>query len=425
MTVTTFAIEHLGHLLGLAGLVMCSGFFSGSETALFSLSRAQLLKFRQGDRRTGHVVARLMGDPHGLLMVLLMGNQLVNVAFYAVSATLIFELAAAAEAGWLAEAGLLAAPLLVLILLGEVGPKGLALAFPGRFAQVVAVPLAGVVRLLGPVQSALSVWLIEPLTRLFSPSDRPGQPLTADELSALLAVSGKQGAIGANESAWLQEVIELGRLRVTDIMVPRVDMVAYDVDAPPAGLVELFRRSGLVKVPVYRGDLDNTVGLVHAKALLLSGGVPLEELARPIPYVPEAGTVDKLLQQFRKTRTQMAIVVDEYGGTAGLVTLEDALEEIVGEIASPGEPPAQPVRELGGGEYLIDGNLPIHEWLDAFGMDLPSARVSTMGGLVMSLLGHVPAVGDKADYRNLQFTVEAVDRHRVRRLRLRLKEAQP
>lgn len=186
------------------------------------------------------------------------------------------------------------------------------------------------------------------------------------------------------------------------------------------GLIELFRRTQQVKIPIYRGDLDNTLGIIHAKELLLGATRPLAELVRPVPFVPEMGTVDKLLLRFHQTSTETAIVVDEYGGTAGLVMLEDALEEIVGDLMASPEEEAEPVQQIGPREYLLSGDLSIHEWSDVFGVDLEAERISTIGGLVLSLLGHVPKVGDAVKTGNLEFTVESVARHRIQMLRLRL-----
>jgi len=425
MTLVEYILACLWQLVALLVLLACSAFFSGSETALFSLSPAQLMRFRQGGGRVGRTINHLLHHPRRLLMVILLGNQLVNVAFFAVATGLIVGLdrveAAAAYRGLMAPI-----PLLLIILLGEVCPKNLAISAPAAFARTVAVPLAILVKLLGPVQEAISAGLIEPLTRLFAPSRQESPVLKQRELSELLAVAGRHAMIPPDESAWLQEVLRLGGRKISEIMVPRVDIVAYDADAPPAGLVALFRRTRLVKIPVYRDDLDHTLGVVYAKELLLNPAGSLAEMAKPVPFVPESGSVDKLLQQFRRMRSQMAIVVDEYGGTAGLVTLEDALEEIVGEIATEGEPVAEPVRQVGPDEYLIDGNLAVHDWADVFGVDLRAERISTIGGLVMSLLDRVPAAGDVARTGNLEFTVESVRGRRIRSLRLRvLGEDQP
>jgi CBS domain containing-hemolysin-like protein len=204
-------------------------------------------------------------------------------------------------------------------------------------------------------------------------------------------------------------------------MVPRVDVVAYDVNDPPAGLLETFRRTRLRKIPVYDGTIDNVLGVVHAKRLLLNPDAPLRELVVDVPFVPEAANIERVLLQFRVTQTQMAVVVDEYGGTAGLVTLEDVLEEIVGDIPDPDEVDRGPaVQKLSDTEYLLDGDLAVHEWSDVFGTDLAERRLSTVGGFVTSLLGRVPRVDDTVTYSNLRFTVESVRRRRVGKLRLEL-----
>ncbi|MFW6153922.1 MAG: hemolysin family protein [Planctomycetota bacterium] len=424
MTVGDYLLMNLPALAGLGVLLVGSGFFSGSETALFSLSRVQMLRFSESHHRGGHAVHWLLQRPHRLLMVILLGNQLVNVAFFAVATALIVN--AQDVTALRPYRGVLAAvPLVGVILLGEVAPKNLALSAPAAFSRTVALPLALLVRVLGPVTVAFGVWVIDPLTRLFTPSEAAPPALRPGELTELLEMSARRGGITPDESAWLQEVICLSRRRIRQIMTPRVDIVAYDVGQPASGLIELFRRTGLVKIPVYRGDLDHTLGLVYAKELLLSPSTPLADLARPVLYVPEAGTVDKLLVQFRHAGVQMAIVVDEYGGTAGLVTLEDALEEIVGDLADEGEQVAEPVRQVGPNDYLVRGDLAIHGWPNVFGVDLPAERISTIAGLVMSLLGRVPAVGDEVRTRNLHLTVEAMRGMRVRLVRLRIESEGP
>ncbi len=419
MTVGEYLLAHLPALVVLGMLLVGSGFFSGSETALFSLSRVQMLRFAESHRRSARAVYGLLQHPHRLLMVILLGNQLMNVAFFAVATALIVN-ARAVEALRPYRGALAAVPLVAVILLGEVMPKNLALAAPAAFSRMAGLPLAALVKLLGPVTVAFGVWVIDPLTRLFTPSETTPPALRPSELAELLEMSARRGGIAPDESVWLQEVIRLSRRRVRQIMTPRVDIVAYDVDQPAAGLIELFRRTGLVKIPVYRGDLDHTLGLVYAKELLLSPETPLADLTRPVLYVPEGGTVDKLLIQFRHAGMQMAIVVDEYGGTAGLVTLEDALEEIVGDLADEGEQVVEPVRQVGDNEYLVRGDLAIHGWPNVFGVDLPPERISTIGGLVMSLLGRVPGTGDEVRTRNLHFTVEAMRGMRVRLVRLRI-----
>ena len=416
-----FMASHGWWFAVLGGLLVCSGFFSGSETALFSLSRAQLNRMRRG-RAGGRLAAALMDSPRRLLSTLLFGNLLVNVAYAGISASITLELARGDSPVWAPAAASLAA-LLVLILVGEVTPKMLAITGADRWASIAAPPLTVFTRAVAPALWLLEHALVGPLTRMIAPAPGLAADITPEELGGVLTLSAKRGVIDRDVNALLQEIVELTDLRVCDIMVPRVDMITYDVDGSREHLVELFRRTHLRKVPVYSGHVDKIVGVVHAKRLLLREAAAIRELVADVPFIPEAASVERALMQFRVKRAQMAVVVDEYGGTAGLVTLEDVLEEIVGDIPDPHDvQPGPAVEQTGEREYLIDGDLAIHEWVDAFKMDLSGKRISTIGRFVTSLIGRIPSEGDTADYRNLRFTVQTMRRRRVGRLRLELTE---
>ena len=416
-----FLAAHGWQLVLMGGLLGGSAFFSGTETALFSLTRGQLMRFGQGGRLE-RLVASIMQTPGRTLNTLLLGNMLVNVAYASLSAVMIFGLEAAGAPTWATVVASLA-PLLALILLGEVTPKMLALVTGERWATLAATPVAVLEGAMSPVLRVLEALFIKPITRLVSPPATETSDVTAEELAAVLDLSAKRGILDHDANSLLQEILELTGLRVRDVMVPRVDMIACDVDAAPAELSEMFRRTHLRKVPVYEGSVDRIVGVVHAKRLLLGGGESLRDLCVTVPFVPEAANLERVLLQFRVTQTQMAVVVDEYGGTAGLVTLEDVLEEIVGDIPDPHEPADQPaVRRVSEREYLLDGNLAIHEWQDAFKIDLGGARISTVGGFVLSLLGRIPHVGEAIDHRNLRFVVESMRGRRIATLRLLLRE---
>ena len=408
-------------LVLLAVLLAVSGFFSGTETALFNLSRGQLYRLNRSQARTRRLVASLMRRPRKLLQTLLLGNMVVNTAYSAMIAVLVISLAARGL-GTVAAAGVSVLGVLVLILAGEVTPKMLAYRIREQWAVAAAPPVAVALRVFSPVVRVLEAAFVAPLTRLLAPS-REGPEITAGELGAILDLSVRRGLIGPDANAFLQEIVQLTDIRVADIMVPRVDVIAYDVNGPPGGLIDLFRKTHLRKVPVYDGDIDHVLGVVHAKRLLLDGGGDLRELVVKVPFLPEAANIERALLQLRVGRKQMAIVVDEYGGVAGLVTLEDIIEEIVGDIEETQEADrTRPVSRVGENEYLIDGDLAIHEWVDAFKIDLGGRRISTVGGFVISLLGRIPAVGDAADYRNLHFTVEGMRGRRISKLRLELTE---
>jgi len=416
-----FLGAHAGELAAMLALLVASGFFSGSETALFSLSRGRLHRLRQGGGG-GRLVAALMRDPRRVLNTLLLGNMLVNVAYTGIAAVMILDLQAGGAGPWLVAAASLV-PLVMLIILGEAAPKMLAIVLAEPWALIAAAPVAVLQRVLAPALCCLERLAAGPMVRLLSPRGRTDGAVTADELAAVVDLSAKRGLIDRGANDLLREIFELTDLRVADIMVPRVDMITYDVDAPAEGLVEQFRKTRLRKIPVYEGQVDNILGVVHAKRLLLDPQAALRDLVVKVPFVPSAGNVERVLLQFRVTRTQMAVVVDEYGGTDGLVTLEDVLEEIVGDIRDEHDLDRGPaVERISERQYLLDGDLAIHEWVDAFRIDLRGQRISTVGGFVTSLLGRIPRPGDEVTYRNLRFTVASMQRRRITKLRLQLME---
>ena len=425
MTFGGFLLEQAWHLVLLAGLLACSAFFSGSETALFALSRGQLYRLSQDPRPLARLPASLMRHPDRVLTTVLLGNNVVNILYFVFSTLLIVKAQGAVSGARLWAPVMAAATLLAIILFGEIVPKTTCFLWPARLAPLAAPPLAALGRVVRPIRAVLMAVIVGPLIRLLAPSGRHRGELTGEEMTALLALSQKRGLIGADKGELLQEVLELTDLTAGDIMVPRVDVVACDVDAPREALLAIVRRRRVTKVPVYEGDLDHVVGIVYAKRLLVTPDVPVRRLAAPVQFVPESAPLERVLVQLRAASSQMAVVVDEYGGTAGLVTLEDILEEVVGDIPDAEEPPeAPPVQQVHPAEWLVDGDLPIHEWAEAFPTDLAGARFKTVGGFVVSLLQQVPHVGQTVDYRNVTFTVEAVRRRRVALLRVRLREAQ-
>jgi len=410
-------------LIGMAGLLAGSAFFSGTETALFSLSRGQMMRLRQG-KAAGRAAARLLARPQRTLNLLLLGNMIVNVAYASIAAVISLELQQQGRPAWQAAA-VSVIGLLVLILFGEVAPKMLAHQSAERWSLLSAPPTALINRVLRPIVWVLETLLVTPICRILVPRPVEADLITADELSALLDLSARRGLLDDDAHALLHEIVQLADLRVADVMTPRVDMVACDINEPRQHFSRLMTQRRLRFIPVYEGDIDHILGLIHAKRLLLSPESHLRDMVVRVPFVPVTANIERVLLQFRQTRRRVAVAVDEYGGTAGLITLEDILSEIVGDIARPEDAAAGPaVAPTGDGAYLIDGNLAIHEWADAFRIDLHEGRISTIGGFVTSLLGRIPAVGDVATYRNLRFTVQSLRGRRVGRLRLDLVEGQ-
>lgn len=422
-------------LLCLPALLVLSGFFSGSETALFSLSRHQRLRMSRSTHVGAAQVATLLNETRGVLITLLLANMTINVLFFVITTVLLLRLESRKTVGpwWIAV--LSVAPLLALLLIGEVTPKIVAVRLAPAWSRLCALPLLVVHRVLGPVRVFVSAMIITPLARLIIP-ERSGPALEPEELEMLLELSQQRGIIDRDEERLLQQALELGQLKVRDLMTPRVDVVAYDLDHDPAELYELIRARRFSKIPVFRRDIDHIVGVLYTRQVLLNRPRTRKDIAalvRQVSFVPELQRGDQLLVQFRKTGTLMAIVVDEYGGTAGIVTIRDVVEHIVGRISDTDEHHESPrVQTVGAGVWRVGADLPVREWLDLLGVSdqwlrqIGAAGVSTVGGLVMARLGRLPKVGDSIAIGNLVFEVEQMDGARIAQLRIRLAaEPQP
>lgn len=416
-------------LLCLPLLLVLSGFFSGSETALFSLTRHQRAQLKASNTLAGTVITTLLAETRGLLITLLMGNMTVNVLYFVVSTKLLLI---AQEEHWLSPMALGAAsiaPLLVIIILGEVLPKLVAARAAVMCSRLAAVPLLTVHRVISPVRLLASVFIITPLARLIAPKERP-ESLSADELASLLELSQRQGVIDPQEQRILRQALDLGRVKVDELMTPRVGIEAFDLDSEPGELVEFFKRTNLRQAPAYRKSLDHLEGFITARrALLYPPGSRLElnSLIEPATFVPQQQRADQLLAQLRRDGKTIAVVVDEYGGTAGLVTLEDAAEHLVGDIAGAFDDGSQPlVEKVTEGVWRVSAELSTRDWAEAFGQSVPAdvrktlGAVHTLGGLVMAGLGRAAQVGDELTIGNLVLSVDSLDGRRIEFVTVRL-----
>ena len=263
------------------------------------------------------------------------------------------------------------------------------------------------------------------MVRLIAPPTAPTQ-LSGEEVETLVEMSRSRGVIGSNEQEMLGEVLDLSQLKVRDVMVPRVDIHSIDIHQPPHVLADKIEASGLTKWVAVDGDLDHVEGVIYARQYLLArrleSNVSLSKLVRGIRFVPELQRVDELLEDFRKTGTSLAIVVDEYGGTAGLVTLKDVVHQMLGDIdpSRTQEEGALEAEQLDETTWRISGRLSVHDWAETFSAEALPPRISTVGGLVMAKLGRVPRDGDRARLANLELEVEKAKKGRVQSVLLRM-----
>lgn len=368
----------------LAGLIALSGFFSGSETALFSLSA-------EDREEAGPRVRFLLSEPREILMSVLLANLVVNLAFFSLTPGFlgrVFELGTLA-AGFIA--------LLAILLLGEILPKTLALRGAPFLANLAALPLSLLVVALGPARRVLRSLIDVGLTA-FGQSDQQEAGITTEVLAEVLERSSEEGLLAPGEADLLAEIVELGDLRVREIMAPRVDILFIDLEDDESERRDVLRRAArgrLSWLPIVRGGADNVVGQVQLRDLYLSPERPIEQLIMPVKFVPEVARVLGLLNSLREDRVAEAIVVDEWGGTAGIVTLEDFFEELLGDLRVEGEALEKPVVPLGEGRFRVSGGLSIRDWNDHFGVRVVPTEFETVGGYVTALLGRIPRPGDR------------------------------
>jgi putative hemolysin len=416
----SFLLAQMPWFLLMGCLLVASAFFSGSETALFSLTPGQVHALSR--RRGGKSVVRLLNRPRRTLNLLLLGNMIVNVAYSASSAIVVLHLQGTGAPAWqvVAVSGM---AVLTLILMGEVAPKTVAFVTAERWALLCSTIVMLLGRgLTGPLW-VLETFFIQPGVRLIAPRKRDEGAITSRELTALLELSANRGHIAHDAHGLVREILRLSDLTVSDVMIPRVDVPAHDMNDPRDTLVAMLHGRRLAHVPVYQGDMDHILGVLNARQFLLSPDASFDDLLHPTPYIPETATVEQALLEFQRTNRKFAIAVDEYGGTAGMVHLEDLLDELLGEIPRDTEElPAPFVRTVDDRTSIIDANLPIHEWVSAFGIELPDERISTVGGFVTSLLGGLPEPGQVIRFRNLRFTVLAMRRRRIDKLQVTVEE---
>jgi putative hemolysin len=396
---------------------LASGFFAGSETALVSLGRIDLQAMREKGDRRGALIRSLRANTSRLLAVILIAQNLFLSAASASATTL-------AERWFGARYGILIAVVfstLTLFVFAEMMPKAIAAASPVPVSRAVAVPLSWMMRLLSPV-AEVCVKMTNATLRLFGVAEhRPG--LTEDELKSIFNLGADEGVIHRGERQLLHKVIEFGDKTVRDIMVPRTKIVALPETASFGDVKTLLREHKLSRLPVYRGALDNVVGILHAKDLfdLTDEEEKTFELSKyldPPFLVPEFKRAEDLFREMRRRHTHMAIVVDEHGGTAGLVTIENAIEELLGQIQDEYDEEKPGFEAAGDRAYVLEGGLRLDDLEEQFGITLPRDEAETIAGHLMLRFGRIPRKGERWKGRFADFVIEDATPTAVRRIKM-------
>ncbi len=397
-----------------------SAFFSGAETALFSLRPEDLSGGKSATAPSSRLMLKLLEHPSRLLTTIVFSNMAANLLFFSVSYFLIVTSTRPLPA--YAPPLLAAGSLLFVIFFCEIVPKNLAVAFSRPFGSVASYPIYAIQTLLWPVLAPIER-LTSALSTLLTRAMPEQPPPEADELQMLVEFSEKEGLVEEDVGEMIAKVLELSDIAVREILVPRVDLVCFHVETAPETVEKLFRESKHTLLPVYEGGMDNMAGVVHVRDFFFSNkNSPIRELIRPVPFIPESASAEDALHRMRTEQCRMVFVVDEYGALEGLITIEDIIEEIVGEIGDEYDVAAPvPVEKLADTRYRLRGDLGIREWKKIFSpgteSDIPA---DTVGGLIMTLLGRIPATGDTVTYENLSFRVESIQGRRIKYVILEL-----
>jgi len=405
--------------IGAMGLLLLgSAFFSSAETAVFSLSLSDL---RQGRARTMRRLDALLQDRKGLLITVLIGNLLVNVLYFNLGVLITSRLAAAG-----ATAAAVATPILVLILiviLGEITPKTIAVTWPGPVARFAASPLWWLRRLLWLPQLLLSAAAGAVARVAVGVREEEGD-VDPEELGGLLSLSASEGHLESDEVDALQRVLALSDTTVKDAMVPRVDAVMFpfldgESDAEARGrFLDVVAEHRLNKVPVYVDSPDTISGFLDAKEVLGRPEASLPDLVHPVVFVPETTAVSDVLGRFQRDRVRVMIVVDEYGGTEGLLTHEDLVEAVLGDLTDESDTEHR-VMEEEPGQWLVDASMGLRGLAQFVDISPGNMGVRSLGGLVTALLGRLPRVGDSVRAGRLMLDVVSLRRRRPDRIRVR------
>ena len=416
-------------------LILLNGLFVAAEIAFVTVRRTRLDELAdEGDRRAARAL-RLLKDPGRFLAVIQVAITFLGALASAVAAVSIVELLATPLSGvsWIGErAGALALLVVTLlvsivsIVLGELIPKGFALANPDRIALAASGPISLFAKIVSPLV-ALLVLLTKAISKPFGIDPTRTPELSAAEIRLIVEQGSQQGVLEAEEEQMISAVMSLSDSKLHEVMVPRIDIVAIDQEATFDEAVEVVLKEGHSRTPLYRESVDHIVGILYAKDLLrlIAAGGPrprLRDIMRPALFVPESQSVDDLLHELQRRKVHMAVVLDEYGGTAGLVTIEDLLEEIVGEIQDEFDEEEPMKVEIGPGEVILDGRADIDELTELVEPALEledDEEYDTLGGFVYHRIGRVPVVGDAVVIEPFLITVIKVSGRRVGKVRVR------
>lgn len=408
-------------ILIVIGLLALSAFFSSSETAMMAVNKIRVRNLADAGLSSAQTLMKVLDNQPKMLSAILIGNNIVNISASSLATILVTRAFGDMYVG--VGTGILT---LLVLIFGEITPKTSATLYSETMALRFAKPIYMIMQVLTPV-----IFIVDKLSQgvlrlLHVDPNKKQDAITEDELRTIVEVSHEEGVIESDEKKMIYNVFDFGDSVAKDIMVPRIDMTFIDVDATFSEVIEVFREVKYTRYPVYEETTDNVIGIINIKDLLLTENQKkfcIRDYLREPLYTYEFKKTAELMVELRKTQNNIAIVLDEYGATAGLITLEDMLEEIVGEIRDEyDEDEEDLIRRIGPREYVVEAAMKLDDLNDQLGLDLESEDYGSIGGFIIGLLDHLPEEGEEVTHKTLRFVVDKVDRNRIDKIHLYIQE---
>ncbi len=401
-------------------LLIGSGFFSASETALMSISKIRIRYMEEDGVKGAKLVSKLLEDSNRLLSSILVGNNIVNIAATSISTSLFINL-------W-GEQGVAAATALMTVLVlifGEITPKTISANNPEKVAVFVAKPIKIFMTLLKPVVGVFNV-ITKIIFKILGVDDDGVKPfITEEELKAMVNVSHEEGLLEIEEREIINNVFEFGDMQAKEAMVQRLDMVAIDIEDSYDEIIELFKTEKLSRMPVYEETIDDIIGILNIKDVIFLSDEEIESFdvkkyIREPFFTYEFKKITQLLEEMKKDKSQMAVVVDEYGGTAGLITIEDLVEVIVGDIEDEYDEEDDEIQVISSKEFLVEGSTKISDVNEILDIELESEEFDSIGGYIIGYIKHIPEEEEVIEVDGIKFHIESVDKNRIKKIRILL-----
>ena len=400
-------------------LLIASGFFSASETSLMSLSKIRLRHMQEEGVKGAKLVANLIEDSNKLLSSILIGNNVVNIAATSISTALFTSLIPGASGVAIATAVMT----VLVLLFGEITPKTIASNNSEKVAIFVSRPIKIIIFILRPV-----VWVFNLVTnvifKLLGIKDKGNKPyITEEELKTMVNVSHEEGVLEIEERQIINNVFQFGDMQAKEAMVQRLDMIAINSEDKYEEIIDMFKNEKFSRMPVYNESIDDIIGILNIKDIIFLSDEEIEAFdinnyIREPFFTYEFKKITQLLEEMKKEKSQIAIVVDEYGGTSGLITIEDLVEVIVGDIEDEYDEEDEEIEVIKEDEYIVDGSIKITDVNELIGVRLESEEFDSIGGYIIGFLRRLPEENEVIEVDNIRFCIESLDKNRIKKVRI-------